>query len=152
MIEASSADWLTSIGTVAAAVIAAVALLLTVLTQRRQVEFDRRRQASNVTLGVKEGRVQCFNGNEIPVFLFAVEWRGPQAAETVIHQPLATAVGAHEWAVVDHATPQLVNCSPAILMRDSNGLWWFRDTFAGLRPVTGSRARAVLSAAVAPPA
>jgi hypothetical protein len=150
VITASAADWLTAAGTATAAVIAAVALLLTVLTQRRQVELDRRRQASNVTLGVKEGRVRCFNGNAIPMYLFAVEWRNRQTAETIVHRPLETAVAAHSWALLGRVTPELADCSPAVLMRDGNGRWWFRDARAGLEPIAGSRAEEVLSAAVTP--
>jgi hypothetical protein len=151
VIAASAADWLTATGTAAAAVIATVALLLTVLTQRRQVELERRRQASNVTLGVKDGRVRCFNGNAIPMYLFAVEWRNRQTAETVVvHRPLETAVEAHRWALVGRVTPELTDCTPRVLIRDGNGLWWIRDARAGLEPIAASRAEEVLSAAVTP--
>jgi hypothetical protein len=152
VIEASAADWLTATGTTAAAIIAAVALLLTVVTQRRQIELDRRRQASNVTLGVKDGHVRCFNGNAIPIYLFAVEWRNRQTKETVVHRPLETGVAAHDWALAGRVTPELADFSPAVLMRDGNGLWWFRDARAGLEPTAESRAEEVLSAAVMPPA
>lgn len=151
MIAASATDWLTASGTVAAAVTAAVALLLTVVTQRRQVELDRRRQASNVTLGVKDGQVRCFNGNAIPMYLFAVVWRHPQTAEVIVYRPLETGVAANSWAVIGRVATEVVDWSPAILIRDGNGLWWFRDAVAGLEPIAQSRATDVLSSAAPPP-
>jgi hypothetical protein len=73
-------DWIGAIATAIGAVGTAGALWVGAITLRRPNDDQRRIQAENVTIGMKNGEVRLFNGNDVTIFVFVVAWRPADAA------------------------------------------------------------------------